>query len=98
MIFSVHVYTYEHIHNRSLQPFSQDYGLVSYTTHVVYVNFIHERRDLDLAPSYYYQAPYYSFDDMEAIEYGKMYYYSNVQSESYKCHSLPLKHSKPIHP
>ena len=31
-----------YIHNWPLQPFSQDYGLVSHTTHVVCVNFIHE--------------------------------------------------------
>ena len=29
-----------YIHNWPLQPFSQDYGLVSHTTHVVCVNFI----------------------------------------------------------
>ena len=38
------VYTY--IHNWPLQPFSQDYGLASHTTHVVCVNFIRQRRDL----------------------------------------------------
>ena len=38
----IHIY----IHNWSLQPFSQDYGLASHTTHVVCVNFIRERRDL----------------------------------------------------
>ena len=35
-----------YIHNWPLQPFSQDYALTSHTTHVVYVNFIHEQRDL----------------------------------------------------
>ena len=30
------------IHNWPLQPFSQDYGLASHTTHVVCVNFIHQ--------------------------------------------------------
>ena len=35
-----------YIHNWPLQPFSQDYGLASHTTHVVCVNFIRERRDL----------------------------------------------------
>ena len=42
---------YKHIHityilNWSLQPFSQDYDLVSHTTYVVCVNFVHEWRDL----------------------------------------------------
>ena len=35
-----------HIHNWLLQPFSQDYSLVSHTTHVVCLNFIREWRDL----------------------------------------------------
>ena len=35
-----------YIHNWPLQPFSQDYGLASHTTHVVCVNYIRERRDL----------------------------------------------------
>ena len=33
-------------HSWSLQPFSQDYGLASHTTHVVYVSLIREWRDL----------------------------------------------------
>ena len=37
-----HIY----IHNWPLQPFTQDYGLASYTTHVACVNFIREWRDL----------------------------------------------------
>ena len=35
-----------YVHNWPLQPFSQNYGLASYTTHVVYVNFIDEWRCL----------------------------------------------------
>ena len=35
-----------YIHNWPLQPFSQDYGLASHTTHVLCVNFICEWRDL----------------------------------------------------
>ena len=35
-----------YIHNWPLQPFSQDYGLASETTHVVCVNFIRVWRDL----------------------------------------------------
>ena len=35
-----------YIHNWPLQPFSQDYSLASNTTHVVWVNFIREWRDL----------------------------------------------------
>ena len=35
-----------HIHYWSLQHFSEDYGLVSHTTYVVCINFIHEWRDL----------------------------------------------------
>ena len=31
-----------YIHNWLLQPFSQDYGLASHSTHVVCINFIHE--------------------------------------------------------
>ena len=38
------VHTY--IHNWPLQPFSQDYGLASQPTHVVFVNFVREWRDL----------------------------------------------------
>ena len=34
------------IHNGSLQLFSQDYDLVSHTTHVTAVHFKHERWDL----------------------------------------------------
>ena len=37
---------YTYIHNWPLQSFSQDYGLVSHTTHVVCVNFIREWWDL----------------------------------------------------
>ena len=42
MIVVLHTY----IHNRPLQPFSQDYGLASHSTHVVCVNFIREWRHL----------------------------------------------------
>ena len=35
-----------YICNWPLQPFSQDYGLTSHTTHVVILNFIREWRDL----------------------------------------------------
>ena len=38
------IHTY--IHNWPLQSFSQDYVLASHTTHVVCINFIRERRDL----------------------------------------------------
>ena len=41
---NIHIY----IHNWQLHPFSQDYGLASYTTHVVCVNVIREWRDLQL--------------------------------------------------
>ena len=34
------------IHNGPLQPFSQDFGLASHTTHVLCVNIIHKWRDL----------------------------------------------------
>ena len=37
---------YRYIHNWSLQALSQDYDLVSHITHVMCVNLIHERRDL----------------------------------------------------
>ena len=36
---AIKLHTY--IHNWSLQPFSQDYDLVSYITYVVRVNFLH---------------------------------------------------------
>ena len=35
-------FLFTYIHNWPLQPFSQDYGLASHTTHVVCVNFIRE--------------------------------------------------------
>ena len=35
-------------HKCSLQPFSQDYDLFSYATDIVCVNFIHERRGLQV--------------------------------------------------
>ena len=35
-----------YIHNWPLQPFNQDYGLASHTTHVVCINFIRDLRDL----------------------------------------------------
>ena len=35
-----------HLHNSSLQPFSQDYDLASHTTYVVCVHFRHEWCDL----------------------------------------------------
>ena len=41
-VTTIHTY----IHNWPLQPFSQDYGLASHATHVVCVNFIRERRDI----------------------------------------------------
>ena len=41
------IFNYIHTYiNWSLQPFSQDYYLVSHTTYVVCVNFIHKWRDL----------------------------------------------------
>ena len=43
LLNNIHTY----IHNWPLQPFSQDYGLASHTTHVMCVNFIRERRDLE---------------------------------------------------
>ena len=43
-VFAIYLHTY--IHNWPLQPFRQDYGLVSHTTHVVCVNFTREWRDL----------------------------------------------------
>ena len=39
-------YIHTYIHNWSLQPFSQDYDLVSHTPYVVCVNFKYEGRDL----------------------------------------------------
>ena len=39
-ILKVELHTYRH--NWPLQPFSRDYGLASYTTHVECVNFIRE--------------------------------------------------------
>ena len=39
-------YIHTYIHNWPFPPFSQDYGLVSHTAHVVCVNFIHEWWDL----------------------------------------------------
>ena len=44
-IYTIHIY-YANIHNWSLQPFSHIIGLVSHTTYVVCVNFIHKWRDL----------------------------------------------------
>ena len=41
-----HELSHTYTHNWPLQPFSQDYGLASHTTHVVCVNFIRGRRDL----------------------------------------------------
>ena len=38
--------THTHIYNWPLQPFNQDYGLASYTTHIVCINFTCEWRDL----------------------------------------------------
>ena len=38
------IYTYKH--NWPFQPFSMDYDQAFHTPHVVYVNFIHEWRDL----------------------------------------------------
>ena len=35
-------------HYWSLQPFSLDYGLAFHTTHIVYINFIPEWRDVPL--------------------------------------------------
>ena len=40
------IFIYIHNYNWSLQPFSQDFGIASHTTHVVCVNFIREWRDL----------------------------------------------------
>ena len=42
----IHTYIQTYIHNCSLQPFSQDYGQASHTTHDVCVNFIRKWRDL----------------------------------------------------
>ena len=45
-VFPLKMLIHTYIHNWPLQPFSQDYGLVSHTTHVVCVNFIRELSDL----------------------------------------------------
>ena len=39
-ILHTYIHTYTYKHNWSLQAFSQDYSLTSYTTHVVCLNFI----------------------------------------------------------
>ena len=39
-------YIHTHVHNCSLQPFSQKYALGSHTTDVMCVNFIHGWRDI----------------------------------------------------
>ena len=44
-IFS-QILDHTYIHNWPLQPFSQDYGLASHTSHVVCVSFISEWQDL----------------------------------------------------
>ena len=51
ILHSVHLKTkkfnaYVYIHNWPLQPSIQDYGLVSHTTHLLCIHFIHEWRDL----------------------------------------------------
>ena len=45
-IFMESTYIHTYIIGHYKQPFSQDYGLASHTTHVECVNFIHERWDL----------------------------------------------------
>ena len=49
--FQYPAYIHTYIHNWSLQPFSHDYDLVSHTTYVVCVSFIHEWRDLQFLKS-----------------------------------------------
>ena len=41
----LHLCGITYIHNCSTQPFSQDYDLVSHTTYVACVNFVHEWRN-----------------------------------------------------
>ena len=45
-VYEQYVDVEHYIHNRSLQPFSQDYDIASHITHVVCFNFICEWRDL----------------------------------------------------
>ena len=46
MIPDCFTYIHTYIHNWPLQPFSQDYGQASHTTHVLCVNFLPKLRDL----------------------------------------------------
>ena len=41
-----HIFVHTYVHNWSLKPFSQYYGLASHTTHVLCVNFICEWWDI----------------------------------------------------
>ena len=49
-------FLYIHVHNWTLQPFSRDYDLASYTIHVLcfIIIFVHER-PTDLPESFFYQ-------------------------------------------
>ena len=42
-----------YIHNWPLQPFSQNYGLASHTTHVVWVNFIRRIRTTEFLRNFF---------------------------------------------
>ena len=44
--FDSHLVFIVYIHNCSLQPFSQDYNLVSHTTNVLCVNFMYDWRNI----------------------------------------------------
>ena len=64
-------YIHTYIHNWPLQPFSQDYGLASYTTRVVCANFIREQRDLQFNV------------DSERQIFEKLFHDSSIYSQSF---------------
>ena len=77
----IQLYTY--IHNWSLQPFSQDYGLASHTTHVVWVNFILEWRGLQFDVDSEWQILWENFSS-QFMSYSQRFCQKSAERKSLK--------------
>ena len=77
-VISQHTY----IHNSPVQPFSQDYGLPSHTTHVVCVNFVRKWRNLQFNV------------DSERQNFEKLFHGNFIYSQSFCQKSAEMKSPK----
>ena len=79
-----HTYIHTYVH-WSLQPFSQDFGLASHTTHIVCVNFIRDWRDLPFNVDFERQI-------FEKLFHGRFLFYYQSFCQKYAERKSPKKY------